>query len=84
VALFTSYIARHGGWLEKYRHILKPEIVQNTEFGLKLSAPDVVAAQIAQGDIVRRVAAFMKDYDALVCPTVLCALRRKPALIPSS
>ncbi|MEA3153027.1 MAG: amidase [Betaproteobacteria bacterium] len=67
------YIARHGGWLEKYRHVLKPEIVQNTEFGLKLSAPDVVAAEVAQGDIVRRVATFMKDYDALICPTVLCA-----------
>jgi amidase len=66
------YIARHGGWLEKYRNVLKPEIVQNAEFGLRLSAADVVAAEIAQGDIARRVATFMEGYDALICPTVLC------------
>jgi amidase len=66
------YIARHGGWLEKYRNVLKPEIVQNAEFGLKLSAADVVAAEIAQGDIARRVATFMERYDVLICPAVLC------------
>jgi amidase len=66
------YIARHGGWLEKYRNVLKPEIVQNAEFGLRLSAADVVAAEIAQGEIARRVATFMEGYDALICPTVLC------------
>ena len=66
------YIARHGGWLERYRDVLKPEIVQNTEFGLKLSARELVSAEVAQGDIARRVASFMQHYDALICPTVLC------------
>jgi amidase len=66
------YIARHGAWLEQYRNVLKPEIVQNTEFGLSLSAKDLVDAEVAQGGIARRVAAFLEDYDALVCPTVLC------------
>jgi amidase len=66
------YVARHGARLEQYRDVLKPEIVQNTEFGLSLSAKDVVDAEVAQGEIVRRVAAFLEDYDALVCPTVLC------------
>jgi amidase len=66
------YIARHGPWLEQYRDVLKPEIVQNTEFGLSLTAKNVVDAEVAQGDIARRVAAFLQDYDVLVCPTVLC------------
>ena len=66
------FIARHGGWLEKYRNVLKPEIVQNTEFGLKLSSTDIVAAEVAQGEIARSVASFMENYDALICPTVLC------------
>jgi amidase len=76
------YIARHGAWLEQHRDVLKPEIVQNTEFGLSLTAKDVVEAEVAQGDIARRVAAFLQDYDVLVCPTVLCppfdANRRYP------
>ena len=66
------YIARHGGWLEQYRNVLKPEIVKNTEYGLSLKTTDVVAAEIKQGDITRRLAAFMQDYDALICATVLC------------
>ena len=66
------YIARHGGWLEQYRNVLKPEIVKNTEYGLSLKTTDVVAAEIKQGDITRRLATFMQDYDALICATVLC------------
>jgi amidase len=31
-----------------------------------------VAAEIAQGDIARAFATFMRDYDALMCATVLC------------
>jgi amidase len=66
------FVARHGGWLEQYRDVLKPEIVSNTEFGLRLKASDVVAAEITQGDIARSFATFMQDYDALMCATVLC------------
>ena len=66
------YIARHGGWLEQYRNVLKPEIVKNTEYGLSLKTTDVVAAEIKQGNITRRLASFMEDYDALICATVLC------------
>ena len=66
------YIARHGPWLEQYRNVLKPEIVKNTEYGLSLKTTDVVAAEVKQGEITRRLATFMEDYDALVCATVLC------------
>lgn len=66
------YIARVAPLLEKYRGLMKPEIVENTEYGLSLTLSDVVAAEIAQGEIVRRVARFFEDYDLLLCPAVLC------------
>lgn len=66
------YIARVAPLLGEYRHLLKPEVVENAEFGLGLKLTDVVAAEIAQGEIIRRAAAFFEQYDALICPATLC------------
>jgi amidase len=66
------YIARIAPLLEKHRDVLKAEIIENTEYGLGLTLPEVVAAEIAQGEIARRMAKFFEDYDVLVCPAVLC------------
>lgn len=66
------YIARIAPLLEKYRDVLKAEIVDNTEYGLGLTLPEVVAAEIAQGEIARRMAGFFEDYDVLICPAALC------------
>lgn len=66
------YIARVAPLLEQYRDMLKPEVVENAEFGLGLKLTDVVAAEIAQGEIIRRAAAFFEQYDALICPATLC------------
>jgi len=66
------YIARIAPLLEQNRHLLKPEVIENTEFGLGLKLAEVVAAEIAQGEIIRRTAAFFGDYDALICPATLC------------
>ncbi len=68
-ALFLTRIAP---LLEKYRAVLKPEVVQNAEFGLNLKLADVVAAEVAQGEIIRRTAAFFENYDVLICPATLC------------
>ncbi len=68
-ALFLTRIAP---LLEQYRHVLKPEVVQNAEFGLGLKLMDVVAAEVAQGEIIRRAAAFFENYDVLICPATLC------------
>jgi amidase len=38
--------------------------------GLKLT--DVVAAEIAHGELIRRVARFFENYDLLICPAVMC------------
>ncbi len=66
------YIARVAPLLKQYREVLKPEVVENAEFGLALQLTDVVAAEIAQGEIIRRAAAFFEQYDALICPATLC------------
>ncbi|MFN7086926.1 MAG: amidase [Burkholderiales bacterium] len=66
------YIARIAPLLQKYRELLKPEVIDNIEFGMRLKLRDVVAAEIAQGEIVRRVAGFFENYDLLLCPAVLC------------
>lgn len=66
------YIARVAPLLDKYRAVLKPEVVQNAEFGLSLKLADVVAAEIVQGEVIRRAAAFFEHYDVLICPATLC------------
>ncbi len=66
------YIARVAPLLAQYRDVLKPEVVENIEFGLGLKLTDVVAAEVAQGEIIRRAAAFFDDYDVLICPATLC------------
>ena len=66
------YIARMAPLLEKYRHLLKPEVIGNTEYGLSLQLSEVVAAEIAQGEIVRRMARFFETYDLLIAPSVMC------------
>ena len=66
------YIARVAPLMEKYRHLLKPEVIGNTEFGLSLKLSDVDAAEIAQGEIVRRMAKFFETYDLLIAPAVMC------------
>lgn len=66
------YIARVAPLLAQYRNVLKPEVVENIEFGLGLKLTDVVSAEIAQGEIIRRTAAFFERYDALICPAAVC------------
>lgn len=66
------FIGRHAALLEKNRHLYKPEIIENAEFGLRLRPEQIVEAEIAQGELIRRVATFLDDYDLLLCPTVTC------------
>lgn len=66
------YIARMAPLLARQRELLKPEIIENTEFGLGLSARDVVAAELVQGEVLRRAARFFDEYELLIAPSVLC------------
>ena len=66
------FVARHAELMKKHRHLYKPEIIGNTEFGLGLKPEEIVAAEIAQGEIIRRVARWFESYDALLCPVITC------------
>jgi len=69
----SVFIARHAELLKQYRHLYKPEIIGNTEFGLGLKPEEIVAAEVAQGEIIRRTAKWFENYDALLCPAITCA-----------
>ena len=68
----AAFVANLGPLLAEHRAALKPEVIANAEFGLRLSAEEVVRAEVAQGEIVRRMAQFFERYDALICPVALC------------
>jgi amidase len=66
------FIARHAELIRKHRHLYKPEIIENTEFGLKCTPEEIVAAEVAQGELIRRAARWFEGYDMLICPAVSC------------
>ena len=66
------FVARHGELMKQYRHLYKPEIIANTEFGLGLKPEEIIAAEVAQGEIIRRTAKWFEHYDALLCPAITC------------
>jgi amidase len=67
----AAFVANMGPLLDKHRDALKPDVIANAEFGLSLRAGDIARAEIAQGEIVRRMARFFEQYDALICPVAL-------------
>jgi amidase len=68
----SVFIARHAQLMEKHRDLYKPEIIENTELGLSLRPADIVSAEVAQGDLIRRTAKWFSGYDLLICPAVTC------------
>ena len=66
------FIARHAELMKKHRHLYKQEIIDNLEFGLKLSPTEIVAAEVTQGELIRRTAKWFENYDLLICPAVSC------------
>jgi amidase len=66
------YVARMGALLDEHRDMLKQEIIENTEYGLRLTIAELAAAEIAHGKLLGRMAAFFDDYDLLICPAAIC------------
>jgi amidase len=66
------FIARFRDLMATHRAMLKPEIVGNYERGIATPLAEVIAAEIAQGEVIRRVARFMEDYDLLLAPAAIC------------
>lgn len=67
----AGFVANMGALLQQHRDRLKPEVIANAEYGFGLGAADIARAEIAQGEIVRRMARFLAQHEILVCPTVM-------------
>jgi Asp-tRNA(Asn)/Glu-tRNA(Gln) amidotransferase A subunit family amidase len=72
----VNFVAAHKARLEQHRDRLGPNIIDNTERGLKYSLADVAWANVEQTRIYRRFIAFMDEVDVLICPA--CAVSPFP------
>jgi amidase len=59
------------GLLETHRDKLKPEVIWNIEKGLKLTADDIIRAEIQRATMIKRAFAFFETYDLLLCPATI-------------
>jgi amidase len=64
----VHYVASHRERLEKSRDLLDRNVIDNTERGLALSLADVARAHVEQTRLYKRVLAFFKEVDVLICP----------------
>jgi Asp-tRNA(Asn)/Glu-tRNA(Gln) amidotransferase A subunit family amidase len=64
----VNFVAAHKARLEKHRDLLGPNVIDNTERGLRYSLADVAWANVEQTKIYRRFVAFMKEIDVLIAP----------------
>lgn len=65
------YVGRVGHLLQAYRHLIKPEVVENAEYGFGLTVAQVVAAEAGHGEVVQNTAKFFESYDILASPAFL-------------
>ncbi len=59
--------------LRSKRHLLKPELAENIEKGLRLTMADMERAEAQRVAMSARMLAFFKDYDLLLCPATIVA-----------
>lgn len=62
------FVGAHRERLEKHRDLLGPNVIDNTERGLKYSLGDVAWAEVEQTKIYKRFLSFFNDCDVLICP----------------
>ena len=67
----VSFAISKAELLKTHRSMLKPEVIWNIEYGLSLSAADVVRAQNQRTAMLHRSLAFFETYDLLLCPTTI-------------
>ncbi len=65
---FALKLSHH---LDAHRDKLKPDVVWNIEEGLKLTPRQIVRAEHQRAEIARRLDAFLRDYDLLLCPATI-------------
>lgn len=66
-----SFATNMYGHLKNHPDKLKPDVIWNTEIGLKLTAEEIVKAQLARKKLYVRVTEFFKTYDLLLSPATI-------------
>jgi len=56
-----------------HRDVVKPEVIENIEAGLRLTPAEIASARSGRGDLLRRAATFFEEYDLLACPAAVVA-----------
>lgn len=62
------FVVAHGERLKTHRDLIKPDIIWNTEAGLKQRPEDLAFAERERAAFFRRMATFFQTYDLLVTP----------------
>lgn len=62
------FVVSHGERLKTHRHLIKQDIIWNTEKGLKQTPEQVAWAERERAAFYRRVLAFFDTYDLLLLP----------------
>ncbi|EDP61839.1 Amidase, partial [alpha proteobacterium BAL199] len=62
------FVVSHGERLKTHRHLIKPDIIWNTEKGLKQTPEQVAWAERERASFYRRVLTFFETYDLLLLP----------------
>ena len=65
----VSFVAHHQDQLEHSKHLLGPNVIDNTERGQKYSLKDVAWAYSRQAEIYSQFQRYFDDCDILICPT---------------
>ena len=65
------FVVTHGERLKTHRHLVKPDIIWNTEKGLRQTPEQVAWAERERAAFYRRVVAFFGTYDLLLLPTTV-------------
>lgn len=63
------FAALHGPLLKTHRDQLKDTVVWNIEAGLKLTAEQIIDAQVQHGQVFERVREFFTRFDYIALPT---------------
>ena len=63
-----AFVAQHGERLAQHRALLGPNVIDNTERGLQVSARELGTALVEQTRLYKRFFAFFRDVDVLICP----------------
>jgi amidase len=79
------FVVAHGQKIEAHRDQVKPDIIWNTEAGLKQSPAELAWAERERAAFFRRMVSFFQTYDLLVTPGAATpafdVMLRHPAMI---